>query len=107
MAAWEAGLRELATLANVYCKLSALPQAYAAPGWTSADFSPAVAVALDAFGAERVNYAGNWFVLEEQQWALPSGTYDAMLSAVEGALPAGADLDRVFSGTAAELYGVS
>ena len=41
-----------------------------------------------------------------QTWrAVRRSSDDAMLAAVEGALPSGADLDRVFSGTAAELYG--
>lgn len=58
MVIWEAAFRRLAALPNTYVKLSGLPQSFAAPGWTADDFAPAVSVALDAFGARRLNYAG-------------------------------------------------
>ncbi|KAH8099042.1 amidohydrolase [Aureococcus anophagefferens] len=112
MASWAAALRRLAELENVYCKLSGLPQTFAAPGWTAADFVPAVRVALDAFSTARLNYAGNWFVLEAfpADPASAGSAYGPMLDAVDDALGAlgvyGADRDRVYAGTAMELYGL-
>lgn len=109
MAAWAADLGSLATLGNVYCKLSGLPQAFGMQGWNASAFAPAVDVAVAAFSPRRLNFAGNWFVLEEAEWA-PAGAdaYRAMLDAVDAALDAagvyGDDRDRVYSGTAEALY---
>lgn len=75
--AWEADLRKLAKCANVYVKLSGLPQAYGGRDWTAATFEPYIRATLGAFGPERVNFAGNWFVLEK------FGLYPAMLKAVQ------------------------
>ncbi|KAH8071558.1 hypothetical protein JL720_11444 [Aureococcus anophagefferens] len=72
---------------NVYCKLSGLPQTFAAPGWTAADFVPAVRVALDAFSTARLNYAGNWFVALLADPA-QRAAYGPMLDAVDYALGA-------------------
>ncbi|KAH8071195.1 hypothetical protein JL721_4631 [Aureococcus anophagefferens] len=85
---------------------------FAAPGWTAADFVPAVRVALDAFSTARLNYAGNWFVLEAfpADPASAGSAYGPMLDAVDDALGAlgvyGADRDRVYAGTAMALYGL-
>jgi len=104
-AAWQADIRTLAMLPNVYCKLSGLPQTFASPGWASKDFQPYIAVILEAFGARRVNYAGNWFVLMEARW---EGSYVAMVKAVTRALSAlkvsQGDLEWIYKKTAMELY---
>lgn len=108
LAQWQADLSELARRPNVYCKMSGLPQSYGAPGWSADDFVPYVAAALAAFGAARVNFAGNWFVLEDEEW---EGTYPTMLAAVFGALAkagveAGSeDMEMILEKTAARLYG--
>lgn len=100
---WAASIDKIAALPNVYCKLSGLPQAYGEPGWTGEDFRPYVRKVLNAFGAERVNFAGNWFVLMEEQW---EGSYVSMMEAVLQALDGVSqnDLDWVFTKTAMELY---
>jgi L-fuconolactonase len=99
--AWQASIRSLATRPNVYAKLSGLPQAYGTKGWTAADFEPYIRTAVDAFGPERVNYAGNWFVLERY------GNYSSMLRAVHHCLAKLLDepaIGEVMHGTAARLY---
>jgi len=102
---WVAGISALAALPNVYIKLSGLPQTYAEPGWTASDFAPYVKAALDAFGAQRMNYAGNWFVLMDEQW---EGNYPDMVSAVMDVMSSlsvsDEDQEWIFSKTATELY---
>mmetsp|Transcript_47013 Transcript_47013/g.63985 ORF Transcript_47013/g.63985 Transcript_47013/m.63985 type:complete len:118 (-) Transcript_47013:230-583(-) len=100
---WAAGIDKLAALPNAYCKLSGMPQAYGEPGWTGNDFRPYAKKALDAFGAQRVNFAGNWFVLMEDQW---DGHYVDMMEATLEALSGvqQSELDWVFMKTAIDLY---
>jgi len=103
--AWASGLAALAALPNVHAKLSGLPQAFGTTGWTAADFAPFVAEALAVFGPERVNFAGNWFILDEAKWG---GTYTAMGAAVLQALALAKvsprDQARVFVHNAVRLY---
>uniref|UniRef100_A0A7S2R8L0 Amidohydrolase-related domain-containing protein n=1 Tax=Rhizochromulina marina TaxID=1034831 RepID=A0A7S2R8L0_9STRA len=80
---WQQDIRALAEAQNVYCKLSGLPQSYGSPGWNASVFAPYIDTVLQAFGSERVNYAGNWFVLTDEQW---QGTYSSMLGAVTQAI---------------------
>ena len=83
-------------------KLSGLPQAFHARTWTAAAFLPYVGATLQYFGATRVNFAGNWFVLEE------FGDFAPMLEAVDAALAMlgthGDDLERIFVRNARQLY---
>eukprot|EP00937_MAST-01D_sp_MAST-1D-sp2_P006539 g6539.t1 len=103
--AWAAHIDALAALPNVYCKLSGLPQTFGGTGWRAQDFAPFVSHALGAFGARRVNFAGNWFVLMEQKWG---GSYPAMAAALQHTLDllnvSAADRRQIFSETAARLY---
>ena len=72
-----------------------------APGWSAASFLPAVRVAAAAFGARRLNFAGNWFVLDEY------GSYPAMLAAVRSCVAKvfdASDAREVWEGTARRLY---
>jgi L-fuconolactonase len=99
--AWAAGMRDLAALPNVYVKLSGLPQAYKGKGWTAAEFRPYIRFVLEEFGPKRVNFAGNWFVLNEY------GDYKDMLSAVLECVTADLNADsiqEVMAGTAKRLY---
>ena len=104
---WSRGIDALATLPNVACKLSGLPQTYGEPGWSARAFAPFVAKALRAFGAARVNFAGNWFVLDEERW---NGTYATMWAAVAQTLDelrvSDADRDEVYWNSAARIYGL-
>mmetsp|Transcript_56430 Transcript_56430/g.155958 ORF Transcript_56430/g.155958 Transcript_56430/m.155958 type:complete len:275 (+) Transcript_56430:553-1377(+) len=104
-ASWLDGINKLAALPNVYIKLSGLPQTYDAPGWTADDFTPYVKAALDAFGAQRMNYAGNWFVLMDEEW---EGNYPDMVNAVMTVMNnlevTDADREWIFAKCATELY---
>lgn len=56
-AAWVENINRLASLPNVVCKISGLNPAGA---WTDGTLRPAVDIALDAFGEDRVMYASNF-----------------------------------------------
>lgn len=56
---WEASLRRAAAYPNVTAKVSGLDTA-AAPGYTAADLRPALDIALDAFGADRLMFGTDW-----------------------------------------------
>lgn len=60
---WRAQIAELAALPNVACKISGMVTEADHARWTPEDLAPYVAHVLDAFGADRVMYGGDWPVL--------------------------------------------
>ncbi|MFD1858423.1 hypothetical protein EHW97_04705 [Aeromicrobium camelliae] len=56
---WEASLRRAAAYPQVTAKVSGLDTA-AAPGYTAADLRPALDIALECFGAERLMFGTDW-----------------------------------------------
>jgi L-fuconolactonase len=70
MARWEELLRVAAERPNVHAKVSGLNTATADRHWTADDLQPAVEVALDAFGVERLVLGSDWPV------CLLNGTYE-------------------------------
>jgi len=56
---WHTGLKELAKRPNVVCKISGIV-ASAAKDWKAADLAPIVNPSLEAFGDDRVMFAGDW-----------------------------------------------
>lgn len=58
-AAWVGDLRAAASRPNVHAKVSGLDTA-AGPDWTVAELAPAVDVALDAFGPDRLLFGSDW-----------------------------------------------
>ena len=56
---WARGLRQLADLPNLSCKLSGL-HTIAAPGWTYPDLAPFLDVALTSFGPDRILFGSDW-----------------------------------------------
>ncbi len=65
-AEWAAGIRRIASLPNVYCKVSALVQmAVNVPAPVDpAFYHPVIDVVWNAFGTERLIYASNWPQIE-------------------------------------------
>jgi len=57
---WSADLRSLATHHNVVAKLSGLVTEASWAEWTAADLEPAVTVALEAFGPDRLLFGSDW-----------------------------------------------
>jgi L-fuconolactonase len=89
MRSWEAMVRDAAQHPNVMSKVSGLNTTVAYAGWSAADWSRPVEVALDCFGPDRLMCGSDWPV------ALLNGHYDrvwhAIRKAVEVAVPDCAD----------------
>jgi L-fuconolactonase len=98
---WESQLRAAAASGeHVYAKLSGLGTAVGAADWTAAELRPAVDVALEAFGPERLAWGSDWPV------SLLSGGYARDWQAAQELLAplAAAERDAILGGTAAALY---
>jgi L-fuconolactonase len=98
---WAGRLRELAAAPNVTAKLSGLVTEATWGGWTVADLRPYAAVAVEAFGADRLMYGSDWPVC-----LLAATGYRQVLSAAEE-LTAGlsaAERAAVFGRTARRVY---
>lgn len=59
-AQWQRGLREIAALPHVWCKLSGLVTEADWSTWTPALLRPYLDAALDAFGPSRVMFGSDW-----------------------------------------------
>jgi L-fuconolactonase len=60
---WQAGLRKLAELPNVVCKISGVVTEADHQRWRLADLEPFINVTLETFGEERVLFGSDWPVL--------------------------------------------
>lgn len=56
---WQSGLRELAARPNTVCKISGIVVT-ANLDWAPADLAPNMNFAMDAFGEDRILFAGDW-----------------------------------------------
>jgi L-fuconolactonase len=56
---WLKGLKEIAQRPNVVCKISGIV-ASAPEGWQTSDLAPVVVESLEAFGEDRIMFAGDW-----------------------------------------------
>ena len=99
MRKWERELRECAACPNMLAKVSGL-NTVLARAWTSDDFRPAVEIALDCFGSDRLMCGSDWPV------ALLNGTYDQVWQAnVELATAvAGDDAEKLLGENARRIY---
>ncbi|MDA1161948.1 MAG: amidohydrolase family protein [Planctomycetota bacterium] len=59
-ASWEKGIRELAALPNVICKISGIIVTADRKNWTAADLAPNMNFCMNTFGEDRVMFAGDW-----------------------------------------------
>src|SRR5205085_5346395 len=67
---WAEQMREIATDANVWCKLSGLITEAAWRTWKPGDFRPYLEVVLESFGPDRLMFGSDWPV------CLLSGSYE-------------------------------
>jgi len=95
--AWESGLRSLAALPNVVAKVSGL--------WAfgEGELARVTAVALDAFGADRLMYGSDWPLARMGGGA---AAWREAVVAIIGALSA-AEREQILGGTAARHYGLA
>lgn len=80
MEPWVSDMRKLATLPNVYCKLSGMVTRASHTSWQKSDFGPYLDVVFDAFGAERLMIGSDWPVCT--QAASYQQTIDIVLDAI-------------------------
>ncbi|MGN9906872.1 amidohydrolase family protein [Phytohabitans sp. LJ34] len=97
---WRGALHALAALRNVTAKLSGLVTEADWSTWTVGDLAPFVAVAVDAFGPERLMFGSDWPV------CLLAAPYGRVKQALADALPPLSATERadVFGGTALRTY---
>ncbi len=100
MPCWEDLLRAAAEHPNVYAKVSGLNTVAPIETWTAADLLPAVRVAVEAFGADRLVCGSDWPV------ALLNGDYERVWRQTTEAIrqAAGVDADCVLDATPRALY---
>jgi L-fucono-1,5-lactonase len=103
LAEWCDGLQAAGAHPNVAAKVSGLNTAIDRADWTADDLEPAIAVALDVFGASRLLCGSDWPV------ALLNGGYHAVWTETRTALEGLADdeLEALLGGTATRLYGLA
>jgi len=97
---WKAGINEIATYPNVYCKLSGLFTEAAWKEWSAADFYPYLDVVFNAFGTDRLMFGSDWPVM------LLSGIYVQWKSLIEKYMenfPA-EEREKIFGTNAIQFY---
>jgi L-fuconolactonase len=102
LGAWSAALARAAAHPKVYGKVSGLDTAAGSLDWTPDDVRPAFELALEAFGASRLMYGGDWPV------SLLGGGYARQHAAFEAltAPLSAAERAAIRAGTAARAYGL-
>jgi len=100
---WDTGIRTLASLPNVYCKVSGLVTEADWSTWQPADFRPYLDVVFEAFGANRIMFGSDWPVCTlagtySQVYKL-LGDYANSLSLTEQS--------AIWGGTAVRAYGLT
>ena len=100
---WNAQIKELARLPNVFCKVSGMVTEAKHGQWQPADFRPYLDIVFAAFGEDRLMFGSDWPV------CLLSGTYDQVHGLADEYVrklspPAQA---KFWGGNAAKFYGVT
>jgi L-fuconolactonase len=99
---WRTQLAELAQRPNLTCKLSGLTTE-AGRGWRADDVRPYLVHALESFGASRCMFGSDWPVAtlttDYGRW------FDLVADVVSGCSQP--EIDAVFAGTAAQVYGLA
>jgi len=99
---WAGRIRELAKRENVWCKVSGLVTEATWDAWSAQTLKPYLDVVVKAFGLERLMAGSDWPVClvaaGYQQWWELLRTYFAGFS--------DAERERIFGGTAIEIYGL-
>jgi L-fuconolactonase len=98
--AWARGIRELASFANVYCKLSGLVTEADWQAWKPEDVRPYLNVAFECFGPGRLMIGSDWPV------CTVAGRYSRVMDLVRDYLGryAAEERDAVLGGNAARFW---
>lgn len=100
MGRWASQLRAAAAHENVAAKVSGLNTCVPAGDWTADDLRPAIGIAIECFGADRLLFGSDWPV------SLMNGSYSKVVGETRRALDGlpRADADAILAGTARRLY---
>jgi L-fuconolactonase len=100
--AWAAQMAEAARYPTVSAKISGLNTAADWETWTAADIKPAIDIAIDLFGVDRLMFGSDW------PYGLLAGDYAKVWRetnrALEGRTPG--ELDALLGGTAMRVYAI-
>ena len=100
MEPWATGIRRLAQMPNLYCKLSGMVTETCWQGWQASDFRPYLDVVFEAFGPARLMIGSDWPV------CTLSASYESAMSLVLdyiGQLRV-AEQDGILGGNCARFY---
>ena len=97
---WRTYLKEMAQNPNLYCKLSGLPSEADHTAWNEEELKPYIDAVVDAFGFDRLIYAGDWPVCT-QATTLPH--WVALLERHFSGVPE-EDLRRFYRDNAISVY---
>jgi L-fuconolactonase len=97
---WARDLEAMSALPNVLCKVSGLITEATSHAWTPEELKPAIQVAVDLFGFDRLMFGGDWPV------SLLASSYQQVVEATQAALPHASqeDLAKFWGGNAARFY---
>jgi L-fuconolactonase len=97
---WARGIRELAALPNVYCKVSGLVTEADWQAWKPEDLSPYLDVAFECFGPSRLMIGSDWPV------CTVAGSYSRVMDVVKAYLRkfSTKERDGVLGGNAASFW---
>jgi len=103
LSSWRADIKALASLPNVYCKVSGAVTAADHDAWTIEDLRPGVEHVLECFGFDRCAYGSDWPVILQ---AAPMPRWlDALNHIVAGC--SHAERRQLFQTTAQTMYRVA
>lgn len=101
MEPWASQIKELASLPNLYCKLSGMVTEADHADWNAEQFVPYIRLVLDCFGSDRVMYGSDWPV------CLLAAEYDEVVDILERALPVSwgpTERNKLFGDNAKAFY---
>ncbi len=97
---WQEDIKAIATLDNVYCKISGMVTEADWKHWRETDFRPYLDTVTEAFGAKRILFGSDWPVCQV------AGGYDRMIGIVKNYFAAFSASEQAlfFGGNAAGFY---
>lgn len=99
-ASWAAGMKELAELDNIVCKISGVVTEADPDKWTQQQIQPYISTAIEAFGIERVMFGSDWPVVN---LAASFGAWAAALELATAGWNAG-EMDKLLVDNAMRFY---
>jgi L-fuconolactonase len=101
-AEWEKGIREIANLPNVYCKVSGLVTEADWNNWSETDFTYSLNIVTEAFGINRLLFGSDWPV------CLLAADYAQTLKIIENYFSkfTAAEQEQFWSGNTERFYNI-